>query len=833
MSNNPYSLITISSLIILSYIISYLLSKSGVYQKKNHRQIWNVLLLFTFFTTALIGLLLVIKINYKLQLPFYNSLMKYHVEFGIAMSILAVIHFSWHIKYYLNMLKPADKSSINVSAASEPKLADIHIPSLKLIVFLVGFTSIIAQIILLREFISVFNGNELVIGVILTNWMILTAIGAYLGQFMKKMKNNIAFLCLLLLFLALFAFASASLISYLKNIVFPLGIMISIYQVFYSSFIILLPVCLLTGICFTVTSKIYSMSKNENRVSMVYGLESAGSITGGLLFSLLLIFILSQYHSLLLLILINSIGVIYISRCNSSKKLYIIASLLAAISIVGMFINLEKPLRKNLFPNQEIIISKNSPYGNTVITRQFDEYNVYHNNVLLFNTESIIENEEAVHYAMCQHQAPGKVLLLTGGLSDRINEILKYNIEHIDYIEFDKNIVHLLKDSVDALKHSAVELHITDPRRYLQKCKTLYDIILINLPEPSTIHHNRFYTLEFFTLLKKNLNKDGIISFPLLSSANYLNDEAIQLLSGIYFTLNKVFKNVIIIPGEKNYFIASDSIIDYHIVPKITGTGIDNVYVNEYYIQDELLEMRSNLIRKSLIAPKQLNKDLKPLAYHQQVNYWLKYFTGKFWIPAICIVILILLIFIKLNIFSRAMFIAGFSASGLEILIMFSLQVFFGNIYYLTGIVFAFFMLGLVAGAIYSDKIIRTITIKTLSVNHFILLIYAVFLILMLWLFNRYFTGNAMVYCSFAVFTIMLGIITGAEFSFASKLLKGNYGFISGTTYSADLIGSAAGAFVITIYVIPWLGLILSGIFIGIINLFIALYLILLSKRKG
>jgi spermidine synthase len=293
--------------------------------------------------------------------------------------------------------------------------------------------------------------------------------------------------------------------------------------------------------------------------------------------------------------------------------------------------------------------------------------------------------------------------------------------------------------------------------------------------------------------------------------------------------LKKVFNNVIIIPGEKNYFLASDGPLDFNISSKISDMGIENEYINQYYIQDDLLEMRSETITESLIRPKHLNHDLKPLSYQQQVNYWLKYFKGKFWVPALLAMLFIIFIFYKLNILSKAMFVAGFSASGLEILIMFSLQVIFGNIYYLTGIVFVFFMLGLAIGAIYSERIIKSFRIKTLSINHMILIVFSLLFVSLIFAGTNI-QGDIITYTLFALLTTILGAITGTEFFLVSKLVKGNYGSVSGNTYSSDLIGSAAGAFIITIYIVPWLGLILSAIFIGIMNLFVVLSLILYSK---
>ena len=44
--------------------------------------------------------------------------------------------------------------------------------------FLIGFTATSAQILLLREFIGAFHGNELVIGIYLSVWLLATAVGS-------------------------------------------------------------------------------------------------------------------------------------------------------------------------------------------------------------------------------------------------------------------------------------------------------------------------------------------------------------------------------------------------------------------------------------------------------------------------------------------------------------------------------------------------------------------------------------------------------------------------------------------------------------------------------
>ena len=55
-----------------------------------------------------------------------------------------------------------------------------------------GFSGIVSQILLLRELLIIFSGNEIYIGVILANWLILEAIGSFfLGKRIEKVKQKI------------------------------------------------------------------------------------------------------------------------------------------------------------------------------------------------------------------------------------------------------------------------------------------------------------------------------------------------------------------------------------------------------------------------------------------------------------------------------------------------------------------------------------------------------------------------------------------------------------------------------------------------------------------
>ena len=98
-----YFFIHIMFILITFYLVSLLISKKKK-KMRQHRKIWNILLLITFLVSGIFGILLVLRINYGIEIPLYSDLLFWHVEFGIAMTIISIFHITWHWKYFKNMI---------------------------------------------------------------------------------------------------------------------------------------------------------------------------------------------------------------------------------------------------------------------------------------------------------------------------------------------------------------------------------------------------------------------------------------------------------------------------------------------------------------------------------------------------------------------------------------------------------------------------------------------------------------------------------------------------------------------------------------------------------
>ena len=101
-------------------------------------------------------------------------------------------------------------------------------------------------------------------------------------------------------------------------------------------------------------------------------------------------------------------------------------------------------------------------------------------------------------------------------------------------------------------------------------------------------------------LAKGRLNEGGVFGFGLSSSPNYLSTQSRDLNAAVYGTLREVFPHVIIVPGESNRFIASDSRLSYDIPGLLEMKGIETDYVNRDYMKAVLTPDRIASVQQAV-----------------------------------------------------------------------------------------------------------------------------------------------------------------------------------------------------------------------------------------
>ncbi len=125
-------------------------------------------------------------------------------------------------------------------------------PILFLAVSAFGVSAFMTQLTLMRELLAAFSGNELIFGIVLGNWMLLTGMGSALGKTASRLKSPIAVLVALEILIALLPVADVFLLRTLRNVVFIRGAEVGLTETVASCFVLLAPYCLATGYLLTL-----------------------------------------------------------------------------------------------------------------------------------------------------------------------------------------------------------------------------------------------------------------------------------------------------------------------------------------------------------------------------------------------------------------------------------------------------------------------------------------------------------------------------------------------------------------------------------------------------
>jgi len=723
---------------------------------------------------------------------------------------------------------------------------------------LLGLAATLGQILFLRELMVLLSGNEITAGIALASWLLWTGLGSFIARWIKEEK---------IFFFFFFSIISLTLPSclILCRLIKPilgLGEINSVLESLIVSFLILLPYAFFIGALFTLGCEVLRKFSQNQVITQVYLKEAIGAGIGGILFYFFLcpkipILKIALYLSLL----IATYSWFYGQRF--SKILKVLNFLILCLIFISL-INwqwLEKKSRQWQWQPYKVIVSKDTIYGHLTFLKTQNQIIVYESGLYAFTYPDPATTEYAVHLALLEHPKPKSVLLIGGGVSGCLNEILKHpSIKNIIYVELDPYLIKLSKrylpnEIKNALKDKRVKVFHQDGRLFIKNITKKFDVIILHLGDPVTAQLNRFYTQDFFKEVKNILDKNGIFCLSVSSAPDMIGLVLADFLRSIYFTLKTVFKEVLALPGEKAYFLASPS--KNTLTPnmevlfeRIRERKLNLKYVQEYYLKFDLSPLKLAFFKSILEETKifDLNTDLKPRCYFYGMVLWstthfpairktvlkLRHLSLTYCLFFIIALGILIFIFSKryLNLpLFNAVFITGFTEMSLEIIVFISFQVFYGYVYHELAILITAFMLGLTLGSF----IIRSYPPN--KPKKFLLYLQAgLCIICIIELGIVYFLNNMkvlqypiLIHLLFPSLLLLAGILGGMQFLTAAEAYRQageEIKKVASIFYGIDLFGSALGALGTSLIIIPILGIPTSLIILISLNL-LALFLLL------
>ena len=729
-----------------------------------------------------------------------------------------------------------------------------------------GLSSITAQIVLLRELLVSFLGNELTLGVILASWLILVAAGSFLiGKSVEKVERKLeVFVVFQLIFSIAFPFA-IFLCRIFKNILLATpGEVLGFAPIFYSSLLILLPVTLPYGALFTYGCKLYAEYAEENAASIgkVYLIETIGSMIGGLLITFLLIQYLNPFTIAFSISFLNSLMSIFLlwlkpksSNASFQKVLIILSILLSFLFVYGLLPQNSNAIHQSSIRSQwrglNVIHYENSIYGNITVTKRGEQYTFFADGVPSITTPvpDISFIEDFIHLPMLFHEKPDSILILNGGAGGMIHEILKYPVTHVDYVELDPLLLKLVQEYPTPLTQSElsdrrVKIHYMDGRLFVQRTGEQFDVIFIGLSTPQSLQTNRLFSSEFFSLTKEKMSSNSILALTLPGSLTYISPELKDLNGCILDTLKSVYHHVKVIPGDVNLYLASDSdslekISPHEISKRFEERKLQASLITANYIEYRLNERWLKWFWQSMEGRKtRINSDFHPLGVFFNLSYWNSLFSPYLTVvfkwyqknslalsiaKIILITIILTTLFIKIPRLSRhaitySIFTTGLTAMVFSLAIIFAFQTLYGYLYHQIGLLIAIVMFGIASGSFFITKRFDRMKndsflfFKTeMAIILFSILFPFVFLAPSHHLENKviYF----ILYGAILIMSFLSGTFIGLQFPLANRIYlrflpeKGMLGQTAGLLYGADLFGGFFGGLSGGVLLLPILGL--------------------------
>ncbi|MCJ7540058.1 MAG: hypothetical protein MUO88_10395 [Desulfobacterales bacterium] len=668
------------------------------------------------------------------------------------------------------------------------------------VVIATGISSVVTQLLIIREFLAQFQGNEFIIALILFNWLVLGGIGTILARWVIRdlwvaTANRLGWLSLILAGMPAVQILA---IRFLRDVFFIHGSSVGFYPTLSYSFLIMAPYCLMIGFVLPYSLFVIRAEKPDYPGARIYIIDNLGDVSGGALFSFALVFLVTPLKAVFLAnlpLLLTAFLLLYRNFSRSRIAIYLGAGMTFIILIAGIFLE-----PASLFqPSGKLVYYKESRYGRIEVRKDQEQFTLFVGGVPLFGTQNLSMAEETIHYPLAQLPRVQNILLISaeGGM---MTELEKYRPASIDYVELDPKVAEVEFRFKMIKKIPGLKVINQDGRAYLADSNKIYDAIIVNLSEPDTYQINRFFTDRFFDLARRHLARHGVLSFAMKGFENYLAEPQRQKLSSLYNTVNDYFKHVLLLPGQKIFFLCSSQPLNTDIPALLARKNIPTRYIKGYYygnLTQERIERLNALIDP--LTPK--NRDDYPQLMRLMFQQWFAKFstspTG--FIAILAVVCMVYLIRISAEEF--VLFSTGFTVMGSELLVIFAFQIFFGYIYFQIGLIVTVFLAGLLPGAWFGHRF-RYRSKQTLAFADGLLILLMGMLIVALR------QGSYGLPVSFFLFYgFVVSLICGFQFPVALYLRGGDAPAVT-QTFSADLIGAAFGTLMTSVVLIPYFGII-------------------------
>lgn len=261
-------------------------------------------------------------------------------------------------------------------------------------------------------------------------------------------------------------------------------------------------------------------------VSKVLTFDYLGALAVSLLFPLVLAPRLGMARSALLFGILNAAVAlltarIFKGRLKNHRGLQIRGwTVLMFLLLAFAYANRITFRAEQSYFGDPVVFESHSPYQRLVVTQWKNDTRLYINGNLQFSSRDEARYHEAlVLPAMQMVQKAENVLILGGGDGLAAREVLKYpQVKQLTLVDLDPEMTKTFRTSATlsslnqgSLSHPKTKVVNDDAAKWLEETEGRFDVIIIDLPDPSNFSLGKLYSVPMYRLVARRLAPQGKI----------------------------------------------------------------------------------------------------------------------------------------------------------------------------------------------------------------------------------------------------------------------------------------------------------------------------------
>jgi predicted membrane-bound spermidine synthase len=679
----------------------------------------------------------------------------------------------------------------------------------KTTVFLLGVATVVAQAILLREAMAAMGGSELAWGTVMALWLLGMGLGARIGANAgsPRLAHILPTLVLVASGTGVVLFRAAPALIGTAS-----GESITTASAIWLWVAAVLPAAFAGGLAFPILAS----SLGSSGGGRAYAIEAAGALVGGAVLSVTLM----AFGTTVALCL----AVSFVAAASLWRRSRAAAILIA---IAGMV--LASPLAESLaragwswsrHPG-ELHAWRETRLQRLEVTRG-PPTTIFADGRLVASYPDPYEVLPKAHLVMLLHPGPRRILAVGCVADGSVEAMARHPLEMLMVVEDDPALIrHIPEWYGPALARALTEPHVqvaaTDPLRALAGPEP-WDLVILRDGNPTTLRRNRTRTVEFLRRCRAHMSPDGILVIRVAVADTYLGGAAGRLLATLATTTREVFPQVEVVPGGEILLVAGGSGAELDLDPAVLANRMHSREIDEPELIPEMIPVlvdreRAGTLAAHLEAEAGINTIAHPRAVltagglHEgrsnptMLRYVLALEQRSGWPLAvalgIAVAILIAMAFTRIPPVSSTAAAVGFTSMGWWLLLIGAWQATRGSVYSEVGALTALFMAGIAGGAAAATRW----TAPAQRLPRVLAAGAALSLLIAAGIAHRIPLGTV------PLLLIAGGALTGAAFPAVTALSRRGVRRGAGIAFAADEAGAAAGALVVGIVSVSWVGI--------------------------